>query len=276
MRAPHAASKWKDEFLLDIYEHAKSGLTNDEIAKALQVSDTCFRNRWMVARPVIRVALERGRQAGKTKDEKAGTLAEYVYAQLSGALRQLWDKLEWAHEMAAGPEKIEAIIGKESAHTRQRLWVHAMLVCDFNQSEACRMVNISKRMLDYWIANDADFPAMVDELHFHKKNFFEGLLVKYSKLGESKLVAMANQTLNRDRGYGKTIAVEHSGAIQHNHLLIPLEKLDLPVDVLLQIEAAFAKLPQPEKPAIPVQALPSPAKSAKGGEDERDGEEDAA
>ena len=67
--------------------------------------------------------------------------------------------------------------------------------------------------------------------------------------GTSSAIIFANRTLNRDRGYSEKLLVEHSGTIQH--LLIPLQRLNLPMEVLLQIEEAMAQLPEYQKTLPP-------------------------
>lgn len=268
-------SKYTPSLAIDIYRWAKSGNTNEEIAKKCHIAISTFNDRWRVNYPETEYALEQGRKDRKEEGEKGGSLVDYVYERLSPELRRVWDEIEFWQEHAQGPEKIEGILGKESVKVRQHLWMHAMLVSDFNGSDACRMVNISKRTLDKWLAEDPDFPALVDELNYHKKNFFESQMIRMGKAFSEKAVIHANKTLNRDRGYGEKISVEHSGSVQHNHLMIPLERLDLDVDTLLKIETAMQRLAQrEEKNVTPVQALTAGTEASTGGEDDGDDEDE--
>ena len=283
-------TRWKDQFLVDIYILARAGSTVAQIADALGVGESTIEGPWKVAHPEIQYAMDKAREAIKEdriKDkfpdkEKDGTFADYVYGRLSPNLKEVWDNIIFWSDHANGPEKVEAILEKKGVRMRQQLWVHAMLVCNFNASEAGKMVNVTKRMLDWWTENDPEFTSLIDELHWHKKNFFESKLIKLTKRNSEKAIIHANATVNRDRGYGKTVAVSVNGTVQVNHALIPLDKLDLPVDTLLQLEKAMERLKDSEeKQAEPVSGVTVDASRVTGVNDgvvdveaEEDDEED--
>jgi hypothetical protein len=63
-----------------------------------------------------------------------------------------------------------------------------------------------------------------------KKDFFEEGLLKLVKAGDSSATIFGNRTLNRDRGYGEVTETRVSGVVGVASL--PLDKLNLPVDVL--------------------------------------------
>ena len=240
--------KWKAITPVHAYILAKSGKSNKEIWIALGVSETHF-NLWTRKHPEFKEALSLAR-SGKNKSTES--IAEYVYKQLSPDMQRIWDGIMLWEDAPSGVERIEAMLSGQSRKTRQSLWVHAMLHYSFNSSEACRVINIPYSTLKAWMRDDPEFIALVDEVQHHKKNFFETGLVKLAEEGNTLAIMMANKTLNADRGYSEKLKVEHSGTVNHFHIPIPLDRLDLPVEVLLQIEEAMKRLPAPqEKRAIP-------------------------
>jgi hypothetical protein len=130
-------------------------------------------------------------------------------------------------------QRIEALLGDHGRRVRQHLWVHALICRNFNPSAACRAVNVSFDVVESWKRQDDRFRKLIEEIHEHKKNFFESQLVKLAKKGDVNAILFANRTLNRDRGYGDKTQVEISGSINHRvENLLNLDELDLPPEVL--------------------------------------------
>src|SRR5690606_14891883 len=90
----------------------------------------------------------------------------------------------------------------------QQLFCHALLHTAYDISKACHMVGISFNTLNKW-RNDLEFLQMLEEVQFHKKNFFENALI--GLVGESHpgAVIFANRTLNADRGYSDKLELTH-------------------------------------------------------------------
>ena len=81
------------------------------------------------------------------------------------------------------------------------------------------------------------FAKLIDELKWQQKNYYEQALVDLVAKGDAYAITFVNRTVNRDRGYGDKIEVEHSGTIQHNHT-IDLSKLNLSLSCRKEILAA--------------------------------------
>ena len=229
---------------IDAYILAKSGLSDPKLALALGCHESVFKE-WKKRYVPLQYALEQARG----KDGSGETFSDYVYKRLTPELQRLWDEIEWWSENPSGFEAMEQALTKESVKVRQSLFMHAMVVCNFSASEACRKVGLSKSTVDFWLKEDPDFPRLIEEIQWHKKNFFEQGLVKLVNEGNPLAIIFANRTLNRDRGYSEKLLVEHSGTV--THLLIPLQRLNLPMEVLLQIEEAMAQLPEYQKTLPP-------------------------
>lgn len=205
-----AAKKWHDGMYVDAFLLAKSGSSDAQIGEALGISRTVF-DDWKVKKSALADALRRGRVA---KDE---SFREFVYGRLPPPLKELWDRINLCESSPSGIERIEALLERAGLYARQHLFLYALIDSGFNASEACRKLNVSKGVLEGW-KTDPRFGELMNEVHWHKGNFFENALVGKVSEGDAACIMFANKTFNRDRGYGekvdvtinKTVKVEHS------------------------------------------------------------------
>lgn len=267
------ACKFVDTMPVDAYILARQGMTNNAIAQTFGVNDVTFSD-WIRKRSTLRYALERAREGGGAK-----TFQEYVYQQLPADLQKLWDEIEMWQDHESGMERLEILLSSQTKRVRQSLWMHAMVCCNFNPSEACRKLALSRRTVDDWAKHDPDFSRLLDEINWHKKNFFEEGLIRLVRSGNVLATVFANRTVNRDRGYSEKLEVNHSGTINHeHHHLISIDKLNLPLEtrlaILDAIEAVEAADPsktidQPDK------SLRLPERAASDGVSDPEADEDS-
>ncbi len=206
-------SKWQDNYYVRVFELAREGYTNDHISQALGVSVHTF-NGWVSGNPVLKDVLQRARKdnQGKTR------FSDYVYDRLPTHLQELWDKINRCEDLPNGIEKIEALLEKHGKTARQHLFLYALVNSNFNWSDACKAVNIPKKTFEKWCTQDPDFMDMIQEIHWHKQNFFEGALIKGVADGDPGLIKFANISLNGDRGYVDKKITEKTGKIKHVHV----------------------------------------------------------
>lgn len=234
-----ALSHWKDEYYVKIYELARSGMRNKTIARTIGVDYTSTFKVWIRKLPALAKALEQAR--GTVANTK--TFLDYVYERLDPRLQVLWDEINRMDKSDSNQiEMIESFLEKAGMRARQHLFVHAFVASNFNLSEACRKVNITKRTFERWVTEDPEFGELFDEINWHKKNFCEGMLMALVAQADTTAVIFANRTLNRDRGYNPTKDVNITGHI--NHSMIPLERL--PLELRKQIMEALEKGQQPD------------------------------
>lgn len=222
---------WEDTYYVTAYEHARNGLTDAQIAEMLKVDPATF-CIWKQKKPALHDALQRARRT-ITQSKTQQTL-DYIYNRLPPHLKLLWDKINLCEHAEGGSAKLEALFKDHGMRARQHLFLHAMIVTNFNASEACRKVGVSKATVDAWVRTDPDFPELLDEILWHKKNFFESALIERVAEGDVNATLFANRTLNRDRGYGESKSIEVSGEVRHSHshtVTIDPEELGLPFDV---------------------------------------------
>lgn len=228
-----AASTWKDEYYVTIYELVRQGMTMAQIAGVLGVSDFCLKN-WYKKKPALKEAVNRARSSSpssiRDRSGETGTgekFFEYVYRRLPPELRELWNELCEA-ERADNPEiAVEALLENQGERTLQHLWIHALVAGNFNVSEACRRVNVTQKQVDQWKKEDTRFLELVEQVITMKKDYAEGCLFDLLRAGDAGATIFVNRTLNRDRGYDPKVTVVHEGSVLHQHVDVSALPLDL-------------------------------------------------
>ncbi len=234
----YADKKWQDIFLVRSYEMARSGLKDSQIADALGVSRVTF-TKWKEDKPALNDALSMGR-VNQSKGNGVQRFLEYTYDRLPPDLKELWDEIKKVDEGKSNLVSLEAILQDAGEKARQELFFHALVHYNFNPSHACRAVNVSKDELDRWVTSDPDFARLVEQMHWHKKNLFEGKLVELVMQGDPSAVIFANKTHNRDRGYNDKVEVDvkHTHTHKHSHRVkVSTLSLEAKKEMLAQLRA---------------------------------------
>ncbi len=241
-----------DKHPIDAFLLAKEGKTDNEIAQALGVDWMTF-SSWTKKFPAVVYALSRARNVVNEKGQTGAEMfREYVYNRLPVDLQRYWDHIDRWHDHVNGQERIEALLQPLGTQTRQSLFLHAMVHCNFKTADAMRMVNLSYSTMQKWIAEDPDFPKLLDQLIWYKKRFFEGALIKLVEEGNTLAILFTNKTQNRDLGYAEKIDVRHSGTVNHNlkvEVRYSIDRLNLPLETRKQILLAIREM----KKAHPVE-----------------------
>lgn len=225
-------ARWSDTFYVRCYELARAGHSDQDIAAQLGVSPGTFVH-WKSNKPALRDSLDRGRKAPGAA--ATNTFRDYIYARLPAHLQSLWEQINLCEEVPDGTARLEALLSGAGERARQHLFFYALISSGFNASEACRKVNISKRTLDGWVKSDPGFAELLDEVNWHKGNFFESHLIERVAEGDTPATVFANRTFNRDRGYGDKLtmdgAVDHRHAHAHAHFHGTVADLNLPLEL---------------------------------------------
>lgn len=235
-------SIWKTHFVFDAYELAKSGMLERKIAGVLGISHRTLLV-WKEKKPVFGMAIKRGRKSYRGAI-KGPTFRDYVFKRLSPDLKKLWNEISKIDKKKkiSGVERIEALLSKRGVRVRQHLFVYAWTSSNFSISSALNKVNLNRTTFDMWKNNDPEFAAMIDEIHWHKKNFFEDHLCRLVAGGDTSATIHVNKTLNKDRGYGnpkRQIDLNVSGEIKHN--IVNIDELGLPLDTRKEILEAIRR-----------------------------------
>jgi len=221
-----ARTVWKNKFIIEVYELAKSGMTESQIANTFGISLPTFRV-WEKKKPIFKMALQQGRKQNKKPNNKTFNFSDYVYKRLSSDLKKIYDRINKFDKEKNGIEKIEALLAKRGKTVRQHLFVYAWTRSNFSLSNALRKVNISRSTFEHWKKTDPDFIKLVEEINWHKKNFFEDSLSNLVASGDTSATIFVNKTYNRDRGYHDKIDIGLNVDANVNVNMIDLNKLDL-------------------------------------------------
>lgn len=239
--------RWQERFVFEGYRLARTGAANSEIAAALGVAPATLK-RFLRDHSALAEALE----AARGDHHGVEQFQEYVYGRLSPELKALWDKLRRLEQEPNGVARVEAMLERAGMRARQHLFVHALISYNFNPSDACRAVNVSRRTFDRWRRTDPEFVELVDEIHWHKRNFFEGHLCALVAAGNASATVFANKSLNADRGYATKVTVE--GSVRHVHAVVSVDDLGLDLETRKKILEAYRAKQGPitvDAPALP-------------------------
>lgn len=242
------SDKFNATMYVTAYELARDGFADDFIGKSLGVTGNTFRN-WVRQKPALADAVARGRGVHKKNNET--TFHEYIYGHLSPNLRDLWDQIHACEKEQNGVERIALLLANKGEQTLQQLFIYSLTQSAFNTSRSLRKIGISRKKFDGWCKNDPDFAELIDEIHWHKKNFFEQAFITRVAAGDTSAVIHAVKTKCRDRGYNEKIEIEHTGTVNHQHT-IAITELNLDTETLHKILLAYrarqvSALPEPEQ-----------------------------
>ena len=135
---------------------------------------------------------------------------------------------------------------------RQHLFLHALVATCFKPTQALSKLGMSKAELDGWMS-DPGFASLVNEMNWHKKNFFEEAFLDLVAEREPSAVLHAMKTINSDRGYGTKVTVENTGKVDHKHSMDETIS-QLPLEDRLRLLEGIRALKEGPKPP---KALPA-------------------
>jgi len=235
-------TKWSNDFIWKAYALAAQGESSVTIAKSIGVAASAL-IRWKKKHKALANAIAAGKKkkAPKSNSDRSESMREYVHGRLPEDLKQVWTEIMGADTQGniLPMKRLNALLGncKDDQKARQTLWLYIWFESNFNQSEACRQMNISHNLVRNVWKKDPDFFNLFNEMNKIKGDFYESAMVKGVRDGNPYLIAFANKTYNRDRGYGETLDINVSGTIQHNHV-VSIEDLNLPIEVRKQLLVA--------------------------------------
>ena len=235
-------SLFRDKHCFTAYDLAKQGTPQVQIAKILGVTEPTLL-LWKRTHALFCEALIRGKRAFKHKDQYI-PFREYVYGRLPENIKKIWDEINAIDEEDNGTLRLENILKDTGKKVRQHLFLYAWTSCNFSVSKALRKLGFARNIFLGWMNDDPEFATLVDEINFHKKNFFEDALLDLVQLRNPQATIFANKTQNADRGYGEKLDVRVNGQINHNFRLIQVDKLSLPLETKKQILADIRNVAQ--------------------------------
>ena len=222
-------------------------LTLSRIAVEMGVADNTIAK--LVRSPMFALARE---VAKEIKPHREDTFGRYVFRRLSKEGQELWKRIAFWSEHDEGNSYVDRILSKTNTHVRQELFIHALVTYAFDVSRACRMVGVSLQTLETWKKQES-FGKLLEEIQFHKKNFFEKAMLDLVAQRNPMAVIYANKTINADRGYGDRVEVQHSISPGFN-----FADLDLDLNTRRKVLDAIRR----RKAIMEGRLLPAPATEA--------------
>ncbi len=241
-----AKTVWQDAFIIRVYNLAKSGMRESQMAKVLGISLPTF-IIWKKKRKQFHLALQTGRKEHRGDNGHVISFKDYVYARLPADLRKVWSIINRLDEAKGGREKIEAILARRGKIVRQHLFIYAWTSTNFSISSALRKVNISRSTFKKWSNDDPDFAKLIDEINWHKKNFFEDHLCTLVAKGDGACTIFANRTFNRDRGYNEKVTVDMNLSGEIDQTVMSVDMMKLPLETRKEILKSLRKQKQNHK-----------------------------
>jgi len=221
--------KWKYEYIFTAYELAKNGARKEDYLQALGIKEDTFLI-WRKEIPLLRLAIKKGKEARRRGIELNESFSEYIYGHLSPEMKEVYDRLE-RYEKAGNVSKIEELMNRKGRRFRQRMLIHAWASLNFSLSAALKRCGVPYQMFLRWKREDLEFAQLLDEIEFHKKNFYEEALNKQIAMGDSTCIIFANRTINADRFPEPKQQINIQKQIHHQIDIVQVSQLNLPVEV---------------------------------------------
>lgn len=178
--------------------------------------------------------------SSRTREKSFG---EYVFKNLTPEAKKIWEKLNYWAEHSNRQQYVEQIISGTSKRIRQELFIHALVSTHFDMSKALSLTGLSKNTLMDWMATDLEFRQLVEEIQWHKKNFFESALLDLVRERNPLAVIWVNKTANADRGYSEKRLGSGESIGNGN---ITIDRLDLDIDTRRKVLMAIRKAQEEE------------------------------
>lgn len=223
-------TKWSNKHYVTVYELARAGMTETQIADALGVSLATF-TRWKAQKPALKDAWDRGAKKRNPGDEFS--FRDYVFQRLPPKLRDLWVEINAIEFESNDIARVEALLERHGKRVRQHLFVYALTSSNFNVSKSLRRLNIPRKTFESWVAEEPDFAELMDEIHWHKENFFENALIGRVVAGDTPAIIHAAKTQLRGRGYNDRVDVNVHQDVNINisQRTVNVLELDLPIEI---------------------------------------------
>ena len=232
-----ANSKYKKEYNIQVYDLARMGIRQKDIARKLGISLKIFK-WWLKEKNIFRKYYRKGRNEYKGRGNEPFSFRDYILDRLAPDLRYIWDRINKIDELKGGVDKIEAMLEKGGKRVRQSLFIHAWTSGNFSVSNAMRKVNLSRATFNNW-KRDPEFAKLVEEVDVIRGDFIEESFMKLIKRGDSSATIHASKTFNRNRGYGDNLDLKVSGEL--DSVVMTLGELKLPIEVRKELLKALRK-----------------------------------
>lgn len=207
-------------FILDVYDAFLREKDVVKVSEALGINgDTGQFCKWLQKREDLQLA----KSIADERRSKRNTFPAYVLGNLSPKAQKIWRQLLFwlENDQAQGtPELMQ----RASTAIRQEIFIQALIHSSYNISKACQLAGINRQTMAMW-QKEGKFATLMEEVHAHKKDFFENALIDLVGMHYPGAIMFVNKTINKDRGYGEQVDINHSlnGTLDIDSLGLDLE-----------------------------------------------------
>jgi hypothetical protein len=209
----YKGQRWRDSYLFDILFCAFSGMNQNQIENRLKVKDGQL-NIWFECVPFLKWCYDYTMFLKGNGDFAVNRFFEYVYGCLPDELKHLWNNLK-LYNGKNDRKKVADLLLRTPKQQHQHLFIHAYIHCHFKIAHALKFCGLSLTRYYKWMAHDSEFKALMEQVEFYKVAFFEDALIDLVQERNPKAVMFVNERYNSK--YKKTLEVNVSGNIEHNH-----------------------------------------------------------
>lgn len=242
---PRGYKKYDSSIPIKTYELMRAGHKLNTVAHMMGMSHIVFR-RWVKKFPELRYAIACAKKFRTGEGNK--TFRDYIYGQLSPPIKRIYDKImafdkeikETGDPDGTIFQKLSVLVEGQGRRMRQHILIHAFIANNFNMSLAMKIAQTPVREYQKW-KEDPEFQMLLEELNWHKANFFESALIGLVSQGDSACTIFANKTYNRKRGYNEKVDININTKENNVSPLDVLNKLDLPLEVRKELLIAVRK-----------------------------------
>ena len=238
----------------EVYELMKSGLSDKDVAERFGLKKSQFRKQ-VEENEALKALCTAGREVANASFTKGGSFQSYLYGHLEPRAKKHWDAIMEVWKSPFGKERNERLAevlkgtANASKNVRQGLFVHAWIKTGFNGTKASEISGVPYRTYMSWVKHDPHFQHLLEEIDWHRKNFFESAFVRLVKAGNPAAVIHAAKSQLADRGYGTKVQFE--GSMHHvKEDKVTIEDLDVPLETKKQLLRAIERKEQKEMKAL--------------------------
>lgn len=213
------------DLIWKVYAAALDTDDPDTLANALKIAPERFKELKATWTPFANAIAAAGQRRA------LATVTEFIDAET----RENWALITGEDAPAKQAALIAFSNGAEI--TRQRIFMQACIDSYFDVPRVCKILNIGKRTLDNW-QRCPEFREMLEAVQWSKRNFVESAMMRLVAQGSERATIEANRALNSEV-YGNTLEV--SGQVNHAHLQVSVDALDLPLETRLALLEATKK-----------------------------------
>ena len=237
---------WIDDHIITVYELAKQGKKEAEMAKELGVSLPTY-HKWKNGRPIFKEAIKRGRNYYRLRDEQGMLFSDFLIQKLSPDMQKQWNKINRFSKAKGGTAKIDAILENKGVPFRKSLFLKAWFSRNWNISAALKLVGLSRNTFEMWKRSDPKFLELVEEIEWCRDNFFEEQVMMQIKGGDTSILKQVMASKLAHRGYANKSEIDMNLTGGLTTKIVSIDDLNMTLEQKKELLQAIRKIKKATK-----------------------------